>query len=78
MLGWVVVRNTQPMPLTSWPAGNFPSLRQVPNGDCQFATHKIATPPQRWRYFAGKNSRQARLGGVTKHSAHAAHLVACW
>jgi hypothetical protein len=46
-LGWVVARNTQPMPLTSWPAGSFPSLRQVPNGEYQFSTHKIATPPQR-------------------------------
>jgi hypothetical protein len=46
-LGRVVLRNTQPMPLTSWPAGGFPSLRQAPNGDYQFSTHKIATPPQR-------------------------------
>ena len=30
MLGRVLVRNTQPMPLTSWPAAIFASLRQVP------------------------------------------------
>ncbi len=46
-LGRVVVRNTQPMPLTLRPSGIFPSLRQVPNGEYQFSTHKIATRPQR-------------------------------
>jgi hypothetical protein len=45
-LGRMVLRNTQPMTLTSWPTGSFPSLCQVPNGDHQFSTHKIATCPQ--------------------------------
>ena len=27
---------------------------------------------------SGKIRQNARLGGGTKHSAHAAHLVACW
>ncbi len=38
-----VTRNTQPMPLISWPAASFPSLRKAPNG----YFHKIATRPQR-------------------------------
>jgi hypothetical protein len=42
-LGWVVVCNTQPMPLTSWRAASCVSLRQVPNGEYQVSTHKIAT-----------------------------------
>ena len=46
-LGWVVVRNTQPMPLTSWCAASCASLRQVPHGEYQFYTHKIATRPKR-------------------------------
>jgi hypothetical protein len=46
-LGWVVVRNTQLMPLTSWRAASCASLRQAPNGEHQFSTHKIATRPQR-------------------------------
>jgi len=33
--------------LTSWPAGRFPSLRQAPNGEYQFSTHKFAMRPQR-------------------------------
>ena len=46
-LGWVVVRNTQPMPLTSWRAARCASLRQAPHGEYQLSTHKIATRPQR-------------------------------
>ena len=46
-LGRVVPSNTQPMPLTSWPAASFASLRQAPNGENQFSTYKIATRPQR-------------------------------
>jgi hypothetical protein len=46
-LGRRVTRNTQPMPLTSWPAASCASLRQVPNGQHQFSTHKIATHAQR-------------------------------
>jgi len=46
-LGRKMTRNTQPMPLTSWPAASCASLRQAPNGQYQFSTHKIATRPQR-------------------------------
>jgi hypothetical protein len=46
-LGRRVTRNSQPMPLTSWPATSCASLRQVPNGEYQFSTHKIATYAQR-------------------------------
>ena len=46
-LGGVVTRNTQPMPLTSWRAASCASLRQAPNGEYQFSTHKIATHAQR-------------------------------
>ena len=46
-LGWVVTRNTHPMPLTSWRAASCASLRQVPSGQYQFSTHKIATHAQR-------------------------------
>ena len=46
-LGWVVVRNTQLMPLTSWRAASCTSLRQVPMGVYQFSTHKIARRPQK-------------------------------
>jgi hypothetical protein len=37
-LGWVVVHNTQPMPLTSWRAACCARLRQVPNGEYQFSS----------------------------------------
>ena len=46
-LGGVVTRNTQPMPLTLWLAASCASLRQVPDGEYQYSTHKIATRPQR-------------------------------
>jgi hypothetical protein len=37
-LGWVVVRNTQPTPLTSWRAASCARLRQVRNGEYQFSS----------------------------------------
>ena len=54
-LGRVVVRNTQPMLLTSWPAGGCASLRQTPNGEYQFSTHKIATHTQKCEDFLEKS-----------------------
>ena len=53
-LGWVVVRNTQPIPLTSWSAASCASLRQAPNGEYQFYTHKIATRPPKSRQAGGE------------------------
>eukprot|EP00001_Collodictyon_triciliatum_P117810 20657_5 len=75
MLGRMVVRNTQPMSLTScFAASCAPLAPGTYRREYQFFSRKIATRPER-RQPGKKNSRQARGGGT--NAAHAARLVAC-
>jgi hypothetical protein len=53
-LGWVVVRNTHPKPLTSYRASSCASLCQVPIGEFQFSTYKNRDSYAKMRGFVGK------------------------
>ncbi len=54
-----------------------PSLRQVPNGEYQFSTHKIVTHERRWDEGLpeGRNTRKVRLSGGTEHSVSLGNLT---
>jgi len=56
-LGRILVRNTQPMPLTSWRAASCASLRQVPDGEYQFSTPQNRNACAKMKASRGKKQQ---------------------